>query len=202
MPGRVYCGTVCSESVPKSLPNPMSDEPKTSNSQQDLPDWLAKRLVVGLVVAAAICLITSIGLAIANKVAAGTLTAGLFVGWCGIRNCNAAVQAGNDVFNPRVERALAERAIGYWIDEEEEIIINGKVARLIRRKKFIPPDVTAGIYWTKNRMKDKWSDVHKHEHQPKFKSSAELIEDLRKQILDLQAEGYLQGVKVYRSPEE
>jgi hypothetical protein len=57
----------------------MSDEPKTSNSQQDLPDWLAERLVVGLVVAAAICLITSIGLAIANKVAAGTLTAGLFV---------------------------------------------------------------------------------------------------------------------------
>jgi hypothetical protein len=73
----------------------------------------------------------------------------------------AAVQGGNDVFNPRVERALAERAIGYWIDEEEEVVINGKVARVIRRKKFIPPDVTAGIYWTKNRMKDRWSDVNK-----------------------------------------
>jgi hypothetical protein len=25
-----------------------------------------------------------------------------------------AIQAGNDVFNPRVERALAERAIGFY----------------------------------------------------------------------------------------
>jgi hypothetical protein len=56
-----------------------------------------------------------------------------------------AIRAGNDVFNPRVERALAERAIGYWIDEEEKVVINGKVARIIRRKKFIPPDVTACI---------------------------------------------------------
>jgi hypothetical protein len=114
----------------------------------------------------------------------------------------AAVQAGNDVFNPKVERSLAERAIGYWIDEEEEVVINGKVARIIRRKKFIPPDVTAGIYWTKNRMKDKWSDVHKHEAATKFKSSAELLEEMRKQIIDLQAEGYLQGVKVYGLPDE
>jgi hypothetical protein len=27
-----------------------------------------------------------------------------------------AVDAGNDVFNPRVERALAERALGYEVD--------------------------------------------------------------------------------------
>src|SRR6266700_4893791 len=30
-----------------------------------------------------------------------------------------AIDAGNDVFNPRVERALAERAIGFWVDVEE-----------------------------------------------------------------------------------
>jgi hypothetical protein len=29
----------------------------------------------------------------------------------------AAIQAGNDVFNPRVERALAERAKGFYADQ-------------------------------------------------------------------------------------
>jgi hypothetical protein len=45
-------------------------------------------------------------------------------------------------------------------------------------------------------MKDKWSDVHKHEVRTELKSSAELLEELRKQIIDLQADGYLKGVVV------
>jgi hypothetical protein len=49
--------------------------PQPSGSQQNLPGWAANALIV----AAGICLITSIGLAIADRVAAGTLTAGLFV---------------------------------------------------------------------------------------------------------------------------
>jgi hypothetical protein len=53
----------------------MSGEPATSGSQQNVPGWAANALIV----AAGICLITSIGLAIADRVAAGTLTAGLFV---------------------------------------------------------------------------------------------------------------------------
>jgi len=61
--------------MPERLPNSMFDEPRASNSQQDLPGWVA----IASVVAAGICLLVSIGLAIADKVAAGTLTAGLFV---------------------------------------------------------------------------------------------------------------------------
>jgi hypothetical protein len=57
----------------------MPDESNTSNPPQDPPDWIADTLIVALIVAAAICLITSVGLAVADKVAAGTLTAGLFV---------------------------------------------------------------------------------------------------------------------------
>jgi hypothetical protein len=53
----------------------MSGEPTTSSSQQNIPGWAANALIG----AAGICLITSIVLAIADKVAAGTLTAGLFV---------------------------------------------------------------------------------------------------------------------------
>jgi len=45
------------------------------------------------------------------------------------------------------------------------------------------------------------SDVHKREVKaPQYKSSAELIEDMRKHVLELQAEGYLEGVVVHPRP--
>ena len=53
----------------------MSGEPTTSSTQQSIPGWAARALVI----AAGICLIVSICLAIADKVAAGTLAAGLLV---------------------------------------------------------------------------------------------------------------------------
>jgi hypothetical protein len=101
------------------------------------------------------------------------------------------------------QRALAESAIGYWVTWEEEEIVDGKVITVTRKKEYFPPDVRAQKFWMKNRMKDKWFDVHKHEIKaPQYKSSGELIEDMRKQILDLQAEGYLQGIKVFSVSEE
>ena len=46
-----------------------------------------------------------------------------------------AIQAGNDVFNPRVERALAEQAIGNWVSwEEEETDTHGRKRTIIRKK--------------------------------------------------------------------
>ena len=87
-----------------------------------------------------------------------------------------AVQAGNDVFNPRVERALAERAIGFWITWDETETFTDRDGhqqiKTVQHRKYFPPDVTAGIWWTKNRMKDKWADVHKHEIKSQLKSSA------------------------------
>jgi hypothetical protein len=74
---------------------------------------------------------------------------------------NEAVQVGNDVFDRQVERALAERAIGFWVTWEEEEFVNGKLITVTRHKKYFPPDVTAQIYWTKNRMLDRWRDVSK-----------------------------------------
>jgi hypothetical protein len=66
---------------------------------------------------------------------------------------------------------------------------------------YYPPDVTAGIYWTKNRMKDKWSDVGKVEVQGKLKSSDEYLRDFNTKLLKLQEQGYLKGLKVYGLPE-
>ena len=48
-------------------------------------------------------------------------------------NLRDAVDAGNDVFNPRVERALAERALGYSVDVEECFVIDGEVQKVTVR---------------------------------------------------------------------
>ena len=67
------------------------------------------------------------------------------------------------MFNSRVERALAERAIGFYADVEEVKILNDGNEIRYNVRKYFPPDVTAGIYFTKNRMPDKWRDVQRHE---------------------------------------
>jgi hypothetical protein len=43
----------------------------------------------------------------------------------------------------------------------EIFVIGGQVVRETVRK-YYPPDVTACIYWTKNRMPEKWRDVQRH----------------------------------------
>ena len=75
-----------------------------------------------------------------------------------------AIAVGNEAFDTRVERALAERAIGFFVDIS---VWTGKMDRdgkpiMIDERRYFPPDVTAGIYWTKNRMPEKWRDVQRH----------------------------------------
>ncbi len=61
-------------------------------------------------------------------------------------------------------------------------------------RKYFPPDVTAAIYFTKNRMPDKWRDVQQHVHSGKLKTSDEWLVEIQKDILDLHAEGHITGL--------
>ncbi len=104
-----------------------------------------------------------------------------------------AVQVGVDAFNARVECALAERAIGFWVTTKEEMR-DEKTGKIIQPevRKYFPPDVTAAIFFLKNRMKDKWGDVHRvdvNQRVPKF--SAEIMLEIRKELQELHDEGYL-----------
>jgi hypothetical protein len=71
-----------------------------------------------------------------------------------------ALKAGKDVADDRVERSLYQRAVGY---EQEEVKIfmpagaESPVYAPYRAK--IPADVTAGIFWLKNRRGEEWRDV-------------------------------------------
>lgn len=56
-----------------------------------------------------------------------------------------------------------EAATGYEYEEEKKIIEydkdgNVKPVKIEKTKKHVPPDVTAQIFWLKNRQRDRWQD--------------------------------------------
>lgn len=62
-----------------------------------------------------------------------------------------AMRVGVGPANNRVELSLYHQAVGYYIDDEEIKVIDNKVVR-VKKLTFIPPSVTAAIYWTKTKM--------------------------------------------------
>jgi hypothetical protein len=101
-----------------------------------------------------------------------------------------AIQIGVDVFNPRVERALAERAIGYFVTLREGYY-DEKGRVVPAKRQYYPPDPTSMIFFLKNRMRDKYKDVHQIDGEMRvLKTSEDLRIQIHKDILELQAQGY------------
>lgn len=77
-----------------------------------------------------------------------------------------ALKAGKEVCDSRVERSLYQRAVGY---EQEEVKIfmpagaDEPVYAPFRAK--VAPDVTAAIFWLKNRKSEAWRDRKEVDHQ-------------------------------------
>lgn len=68
-----------------------------------------------------------------------------------------ALKKGKEVVDVEVENALLKRALGYeytetMVEESEDGI------KTRRTTKFIPPDVTAQIFWLKNRRPGAWRE--------------------------------------------
>lgn len=75
-----------------------------------------------------------------------------------------ALQDGKSAADARVEKKLYERCIGYDVEEEEKVIdVNkdgsSKIGRITSRKKHVPPDTMAIMYWLNNRKRStgEWS---------------------------------------------
>lgn len=68
-----------------------------------------------------------------------------------------ALKRGKDIVDSEVENALLKRALGY---KYEEVMTEESEDGFKRRvtTKQVPPDVTAQIFWLKNRRPDKWRD--------------------------------------------
>lgn len=76
-----------------------------------------------------------------------------------------ALKKGKEVVDIEVEDALHSRAVGCkvveTIEERQLNLETGKYEMVITKRitKELPPDVTAIIYWTKNRQPEKWRDA-------------------------------------------
>jgi hypothetical protein len=102
----------------------------------------------------------------------------------------AAVRRGKaEVFDPKVQRSLAQRALGYAVDVQEvKVLSDGTVVRYDIRKQY-PPDTTACIFWLKNRDPKQWRDVQNHEHTGKVGLDKvvkeELLDEIRRDISEM-----------------
>ena len=78
-----------------------------------------------------------------------------------------SLKAGKEEADNRVERSLYQQAIGYEQDEVKIFMpaqAEAPVYAPYRAK--IAPNVTAGIFWLKNRRKEQWRDRIDHANDP------------------------------------
>ena len=107
---------------------------------------------------------------------------------------SAALKRGKEVADVEVENALFKRAVGYQYDEvTREAVTDPKTGKTImvetkRVTKEVQPDVTAQIFWLKNRRPDKWRDRQELSHSGSMEINNPLAglttEELRKLIQD------------------
>lgn len=103
-----------------------------------------------------------------------------------------AMEEGKGAADAQVENTLFQRALGYTFEESKvyQGLSEGEmvVKKTERTTKHIPGDVTAMIFWLKNRCPDTWRDVQRMEHGGKVEVSHDpqierLIEDPEAQRL-------------------
>ena len=68
-----------------------------------------------------------------------------------------ALNSGKAPADALVVASLFARATGYWHDETDIRVIDGAVVQT-KVQKHLPPDVTACIFWLKNRQRAQWRD--------------------------------------------
>jgi len=127
-----------------------------------------------------------------------------------------SVKAGRDAYDSRdVENRLIDRALGYKYEEitHERIPVYGPAEEgkkkgpvigfeLVETKKVIKevaPDITAMIFWLKNRQPARWRDVrqaevrgqvdhsHEHEHEVRMKEIEQPSDERAAEILRILA---------------
>jgi hypothetical protein len=70
-----------------------------------------------------------------------------------------ALKEGKDELDHRVENSLFHRAVGYSYNAVKIFCHEGEITRE-EYVEHVPPDVTAQIFWLKNRQPEKWRDRH------------------------------------------
>jgi len=74
-----------------------------------------------------------------------------------------ALKEGKVLADGKVEKALYRRACGYTYIEKKTVKFPDGTIRIENTKKEVAPDVTAQIFWLKNRNREAWRDVQGRE---------------------------------------
>ena len=97
-----------------------------------------------------------------------------------------ALKIGKEKADDQVERALYHRARGYSYDAVKVFMpANSDKPVLVPYQKHVPPDVTACIFWLKNRRPGQWRDLHDHRHMAVTKTEEQLREEILADLRDL-----------------
>ena len=99
-----------------------------------------------------------------------------------------ALKKGKEVVDRKVENALLQRALGIKetikepIKLKETLYENGRKVKetekvvMAEKELYFPPDVTAQIFWLKNRKPEEWRD--KREAEPAKEEGITIIDDI------------------------
>lgn len=77
-----------------------------------------------------------------------------------------SLKNGKEVADVEVVKSLYNRAIGKVVVKNKKVIVEmapdgtQRPARIETTEQPVPPDVTAAIFWLKNRRPDKWRERH------------------------------------------
>jgi hypothetical protein len=76
---------------------------------------------------------------------------------------SVAIKLGREDLSDNVERALAERAIGYTHPSEKIVVVSngegmGSSVERVPITEHYPPDTAAAMAWLKNRRAKEWKD--------------------------------------------
>lgn len=73
-------------------------------------------------------------------------------------NICESLKRGKEIVDRQVENALLKRALGYEYEEVKEKFEGNVMTERTVTKKEVVPDVTAQIFWLKNRKREAWAD--------------------------------------------
>lgn len=110
---------------------------------------------------------------------------------------NSSLKKGKEVTDFKVENALYKRALGYEYEETETYFeeVEGKQKKRVKKiKKQALPDVTAMIYWLKNRQPDDWRKTAP-DYKNKMEAETERL-NLESKILQHEADKLEQSGEV------
>ena len=96
---------------------------------------------------------------------------------------SAALKKGKAPVDIAVENALLKRALGYDYEEtitEVEELSGGRTKKHVKKiTKHVAPDVTAQIFWLKNRKPKQWRDRVENHISTDIEDLSPLVELLR-----------------------